>query len=95
MKPFWACTKNKEKYQVPSRNNFQRMSENDSTKIILSGNVTVGKDVRPCVECINGYLSQRNDLEPNIVHIGKSTYDRNPRFPQKHLHNNVALLSYA
>ena len=54
MKPFWASTKNKEKYQTPSRNIFQRMSENDSTKIALSGNVTGGKDARPCVECING-----------------------------------------
>ena len=43
MKPFWASTKNKEKYQTPSRNIFQRMSENDSTKIVLSGNVTGGK----------------------------------------------------
>ena len=71
------------------------MSENDSTKIVLSGNVTGVKDARLCVECINGYLSQRNDLESNIVHIGKSTYDRNPLFPQQHLRKNVALLSYA
>ena len=54
MKPFWASTKNKEKYQVPSRKIFQRVSENDSIKVVLSGNVTGGKDASPCVECING-----------------------------------------
>ena len=41
------------------------MSENDSTKILLSGYAKDGEDTRPCFECTNN-LSQRNDLEKNV-----------------------------
>ena len=42
------------------------MSEDNSTKIVLSGYVTEGEGTRLWFECINGHFSQRNDLESNV-----------------------------
>ena len=72
MKRFWACMKNKNYLQVLSGNIFQQMSENDSTKILLSGYAKDGEGTRPRFECTNNLL-QRNNLEKNVEEAdGKS-----------------------
>ena len=65
MKRFWACMKNKNYLQLPSGNILQQISENDSTKILLSGYAKDGEGTRPCFESTNNLL-QRNYLEKNV-----------------------------
>ena len=51
---FWACSKNKEKLQVLSRNFFIKLSEKLQVKLVLSGYDNDASGIQDCAEMIAG-----------------------------------------
>ena len=83
MDRFWTSSKNKELYEVLSRNSFVSLASKQGVKIVLKGYIDDGYGAYPCVKVQDGNTEPCEGLksyieevdERIILHIAQAAKD--------------------